>query len=127
MTLNRFNIVRTDINFVSYNFQEEIRYIKSNFDAKYIGDFVNKFISYVKSKNYNFSYICISYINLSLPECSSQIGTNCCYYYINKNLYVDKTLIPVNISMTFKPQYKMICFFYNLTDGKNYLSNFFCT
>ncbi|BFI73204.1 hypothetical protein YN1_1910 [Nanoarchaeota archaeon] len=112
-------------NLIGNNFEEEIKYIYKNFGYNYIGNYTLYFENYTSSINYNFSFICISSYNLSLPQCNGN-NVDCCYYfsgYFNVNpsilKYCNENFILYN-----PPNW--ICFCYNINRSNEYYTNFFC-
>jgi hypothetical protein len=67
-------------NLIGENFKDQIIYIYQHFGYNYISNYTIYFENYAKEINYNFSFICISSYNLSIPECNGN-NINCCYYF----------------------------------------------
>jgi len=114
-----------DVSYYGRNLENEIYYISSKFSKEYIGDFLNKFSIYMKNLGYNFSFICISPINLSIQPCNG-VSSNCCYYF--------NSSIPVNVSIlkfcnkTFTLYNEgIVCICYNISSEDSYYSNLICT
>jgi len=108
----------------SNNFEKEINYIAKNFDRYYIGDYVNKYIQYLQTLGYETEYICVSNVNISLPECSGN-SINCCIYNISKIIKIE------NFSYCKKdiilyPNKNWTCFCYKISKDDVYTINFFC-
>ena len=108
------------------NFENEIYYISSKFDKKFIGNFTKLFEKYASNLTYNFEYICISPINLSLSDCSSTTK-NCCYYF-NKSFSFNLSILKYCNKTGILYEYnQIICFCYRISkEDKEYI-NFFCT
>jgi len=116
---------KVDLSYYGRNLESEVYYISSNFSKKYIGDFLEKFLTYMKKLGYNFSYICISPIDLGIQQCGD-ISINCCYYFtsnisVNKSIlrFCDKSFVLYNEGI--------ICICYNISSESSYYVNFICT
>jgi len=114
-----------DLSYYGKNLENEIYYISSKFSKEYIGDFLNKFSIYMKNLGYNFSFICISPIDLSIQSCD-KTSSNCCYYFdsiitVNRSIlkFCNKTFTLYNEGI--------ICICYNISSEDSYYVNFICT
>jgi len=120
-----YHNIKIDLSYYGRNLENEIYYISSNFSKKHIGDFLEKFSTYMKKLGYNFSYVCISPIDLGIQKCDTT-STNCCYYFsspitVNKSIlkFCDKSFVLYNEGI--------ICICYNISSENSYYVNFICT
>jgi hypothetical protein len=112
-------------NLIGENFEDQIIYTYQNFGYNYISNYILYFENYTNEINYNFSFICISSYNLSIPKCNGN-NINCCYYFkgyffVNQSIlkYCNENFILYN-----PPNW--ICFCYNVNNSNSYYINFFC-
>ncbi len=115
-----------DISFFGKNLETEIYYISEHFKKEDIGDFLKIFSLYMKMSDYNFSFVCISPINLNIPSCNSSNNINCCYYFqgsilVNRSIlkFCNKNFILYNEGI--------LCICYNISSKSTYYANFICT
>ena len=118
-------IKNINANLIGNNFENEIKYIYKNFGYSYIGNYTLYFENYTNSINYNFSFICISSYNLSLPQCNGN-NINCCYYFSGYFVVNSSILIYCNESFILYNPPNWICFCYNINNSNEYYINFFC-
>lgn len=112
--------------FIGKNFENEIYYISDKFSKYDIGNYIYLFENYTEQIGYNFSFICLSPINISLPSCSSQ-NINCCYYY-NFSFYFNQSILIFCNSSGYLYSYEdLICFCYDVNKSNEFYINFFCT
>jgi len=114
-----------DLSYYGKNLENEIYYISSKFSKKDIGDFLNKFSIYMKNLGYNFSFICISPINLSIDSCD-KVSSNCCYYFNSSKIVNASILKFCNKTFTLYND-GVICICYNISSENSYYVNFICT
>jgi len=103
-----------DISYYGRNLENEIYYISSKFSKEHIGDFLNKFSIYMKNLGYNFSFICISSIDLNVQSCGKVPSKD---YPIIKLCNKTFTLYDERI----------VCICYNISSENSYYSNLICT
>jgi len=117
--------IKIDLSYYGRNLENEIYYVSSNFSKEYIGDFLEKFSTYMKKLGYNFSYVCVSPINLSIQQCKD-VSTNCCYYF-NSSITVNKSILKFCDKNFVLYNEGIICICYNISKENSYYVNFICT
>jgi len=117
--------MKTDLSYYGRNLENEIFYISSHFSKEYIGDFLEKFSTYMESLGYNFSFVCISPINLSIQQCGNSL-TNCCYYFTS-DISVNESILEFCNKNFVLYNEGIICICYNISSKNSYYVNFICT
>ncbi|MGC9133118.1 MAG: hypothetical protein ACP5GJ_01800 [Nanopusillaceae archaeon] len=112
-------------NLIGENFKNEIIYTYKYFGYKYVGNYTFYFENYTNNIGYNFSFICISSYNLSIPQCNGN-NINCCYYFSGYFYVNSSILIFCNENFMIYNPPNWICFCYQLNNSNEYYSNFFC-
>ncbi|MGC9079320.1 MAG: hypothetical protein ACP5G1_01130 [Nanopusillaceae archaeon] len=118
-------IENIDAIIIGKNFKNEIIYIYKNFGYNYISDYTLLFKNYVENINFNFSFVCVSSHNLSLPRCTGT-DVNCCYYF-NGYFYLNSSILKYcdkNFTIYNPPDW--ICFCYIINKSNESYTNFFC-
>ena len=111
-------------NELAKNLEKEVIYIANNFDRSYIGNYLNKYESYLRNLGYSIDYQCISNVNISLPECSGN-SINCCIYNISKIIKI-KNFSYCKRDIILYPNKNWTCFCYRISRDDVYTINFFC-